>query len=224
MVSPGIPGRSARGGQPGSSAAARPKKMEGQHPSILNLYRTRGLAASPLSCRIIAGRGRIRRERGTAGNFRRAEPATRPGQRPRQAERRRSRRPRSPGRPRCLPRHVCPPPEIGADDLNYPTASAFDLPDHLAAKADPTLIAGDEEHFAAIAESLAETIAELSGRLDVELSGAGRYRPGGDGPGPGGAPAEPHGCAPCAGSAWTCASAASSARTSPSRSTSGGSG
>jgi hypothetical protein len=32
--------------------------------------------------------------------------------------------------------------------------SAFDLPDHLARKADPALIAGDEQHFAAIAESL----------------------------------------------------------------------
>ncbi|MCW2597278.1 MAG: Superfamily and helicase-like protein, partial [Jatrophihabitans sp.] len=30
------------------------------------------------------------------------------------------------------------------------TTSAFDLPDHLARKADPTLIAGDEQHFAAI--------------------------------------------------------------------------
>ena len=34
------------------------------------------------------------------------------------------------------------------------TVSAFDLPDRLAAKADPALIAGDEEHFADIAESL----------------------------------------------------------------------
>jgi hypothetical protein len=57
--------------------------------------------------------------------------------------------------------------------LNYPTASVFDLPGHLAAKADPTLIAGDEAHFAAIAESLAETIADLSGRLDTELRGPG---------------------------------------------------
>jgi hypothetical protein len=56
------------------------------------------------------------------------------------------------------------------------TTSAFDLPDRLAAKADPALVAADEQHFAAIAESLAETIAELSGRLDAE-----RKAPGGMG-------------------------------------------
>ncbi|GGN88854.1 DNA helicase [Streptomyces albiflavescens] len=57
------------------------------------------------------------------------------------------------------------------------TISAFDLPDHLTPKAAPTLIAGDEQHFAAIAESLEQTIAELSDRLDAELKapgGAGR--------------------------------------------------
>ncbi|MFI6471399.1 RNA polymerase recycling motor ATPase HelR [Streptomyces sp. NPDC050516] len=47
------------------------------------------------------------------------------------------------------------------------TTSAFDLPDRLAAKADPTLIGDDERHFAAIAESLEQTIAELSDRLDT---------------------------------------------------------
>ncbi|WP_329335259.1 AAA family ATPase [Streptomyces sp. NBC_00663] len=54
---------------------------------------------------------------------------------------------------------------------------AFDLPDRLSAKADPALIAADEEHFAAIAASLEESIAELSERLDAELrapGGAGR--------------------------------------------------
>ena len=56
------------------------------------------------------------------------------------------------------------------------TASAFDLPDRLAAKADPALIAGDERHFAAIAESLEQSIADLSGRLDAE-----RKAPGGIG-------------------------------------------
>ena len=56
------------------------------------------------------------------------------------------------------------------------TTSAFDLPDHLAAKADPALIAADERHFAAIAESLQQTIAELSDRLDAE-----RRAPGGTG-------------------------------------------
>ncbi|MFD7008260.1 RNA polymerase recycling motor ATPase HelR [Rhodococcus jostii] len=48
------------------------------------------------------------------------------------------------------------------------TTSAFDLPDHLAPKADPTLIADDEQHFAAIAESLAQSIADLDHRIDTE--------------------------------------------------------
>ncbi|AVZ73620.1 AAA family ATPase [Streptomyces lunaelactis] len=56
------------------------------------------------------------------------------------------------------------------------TTSAFDLPDHLSPKADPMLIAGDEQHFAAIAESLEQAIAELSDRLDAE-----RRAPGGIG-------------------------------------------
>ncbi|MEO5874548.1 MAG: RNA polymerase recycling motor ATPase HelR, partial [Streptosporangiaceae bacterium] len=47
--------------------------------------------------------------------------------------------------------------------------SAFDLPGHLAAKADPALISGDEQHFQAIAESLEQSIADLSARLDTEL-------------------------------------------------------
>ncbi len=51
--------------------------------------------------------------------------------------------------------------------------SAFDLPERLAAKADPALIAGDEKHFAAIAESLEQSIAELSGRLAAELRAPG---------------------------------------------------
>ncbi|MCG6499740.1 RNA polymerase recycling motor ATPase HelR [Kitasatospora sp. A2-31] len=56
------------------------------------------------------------------------------------------------------------------------TTSAFDLPDHLAAKADPALIAGDERHFAAVAASVEQTVAELSDRLD-----AARKAPGGVG-------------------------------------------
>ena len=56
------------------------------------------------------------------------------------------------------------------------TTSAFDLPDHLAPKADPALIAGDEQHFAAIAESLEQSIADLSDRLDDA-----RRAPGGTG-------------------------------------------
>jgi DNA helicase IV len=56
------------------------------------------------------------------------------------------------------------------------TTSAFDLPDRLAAKADPRLIAGDEAHFAAIAASLEQSIADLSDRLAAE-----RKSPGGIG-------------------------------------------
>ncbi|WP_199523659.1 RNA polymerase recycling motor ATPase HelR [Micromonospora craterilacus] len=56
------------------------------------------------------------------------------------------------------------------------TTSAFDLPDNLSAKADPRLIAGDEQHFAAIAESLGQRFADLSDRLDAE-----RRAPGGKG-------------------------------------------
>ncbi len=52
----------------------------------------------------------------------------------------------------------------------------FDLPDHLTPKADPALIAGDEQHFVAIAESLRQSIADLSDRLDAE-----RKAPGGMG-------------------------------------------
>jgi hypothetical protein len=56
------------------------------------------------------------------------------------------------------------------------TTSAFGLPDRLAPKADPTLIAGDDQHFGAIAESLEHSIADLSDRL-----GAARTAPGGVG-------------------------------------------
>jgi DNA helicase IV len=60
--------------------------------------------------------------------------------------------------------------------VNPLTTSAFDLPDRLSAKADPALIAGDEQHFAAIAESLEQSITDLSNRLD-----AARRAPGGTG-------------------------------------------
>ncbi|WP_328402709.1 AAA family ATPase [Streptomyces sp. NBC_00390] len=58
--------------------------------------------------------------------------------------------------------------------MNPLTTSAFDLPDHLSPKADPTLTAGDEQHFAAITECLEQSIAELSDHLD-----AARRAPGG---------------------------------------------
>ena len=53
------------------------------------------------------------------------------------------------------------------------TTSAFDLPDRLAAKADPALIAADERHFAAIADTLEQSIADLSRRLEAELRAPG---------------------------------------------------
>ena len=60
--------------------------------------------------------------------------------------------------------------------MNPSPTSAFNLPEHLSPKADPTLIAGDEQHFAAIAQSLDQAIADLSDRLDAE-----RKAPGGIG-------------------------------------------
>jgi DNA helicase IV len=60
--------------------------------------------------------------------------------------------------------------------VNPLTTSAFDLPDRLSAKADPALIAGDERHFTAIAESLEQSTSDLSDRLDAE-----RRAPGGIG-------------------------------------------
>ncbi|MDQ1647370.1 MAG: hypothetical protein QOJ50_3554 [Cryptosporangiaceae bacterium] len=60
--------------------------------------------------------------------------------------------------------------------MNPLITSAFDLPDRLTPKSDPALIAGDEQHFTAIAESLEQSIADLSGRLDAE-----RKAPGGKG-------------------------------------------
>jgi hypothetical protein len=65
---------------------------------------------------------------------------------------------------------------IGADDVPPLTTSPFNLPDHLTPKADPALIAGDERHFAALAESLEQSIAVLSDRLATE-----RRAPGGIG-------------------------------------------
>ncbi|TFV65553.1 UNVERIFIED_ORG: AAA family ATPase [Bacillus sp. AZ43] len=53
------------------------------------------------------------------------------------------------------------------------SAGVFALPDHLAAKADPALIGDDEAHFAAVAASLADSIAGLSGRLHAERTAAG---------------------------------------------------
>ncbi|WP_320773978.1 RNA polymerase recycling motor ATPase HelR [Streptomyces sp. CRN 30] len=60
--------------------------------------------------------------------------------------------------------------------MNPLPTSVFDLPDRLSPKADPALIAGDERHFADLAESLAQSVAELTDRLDAE-----RRAPGGTG-------------------------------------------
>ncbi|MCO1594916.1 AAA family ATPase [Micromonospora sp. RHAY321] len=61
--------------------------------------------------------------------------------------------------------------------MNPAPTSVFALPDHLSPKADAALIARDEQHFAAIAESLEQTYADLSDRLDTARkapSGKGR--------------------------------------------------
>ncbi|MFB9201448.1 RNA polymerase recycling motor ATPase HelR [Nonomuraea spiralis] len=60
--------------------------------------------------------------------------------------------------------------------MNSLTTSVFELPETLAAKAAPALIAADERHFAALAGSLEQSIADLSARLDAE-----RKAPGGKG-------------------------------------------
>lgn len=64
----------------------------------------------------------------------------------------------------------------GAKALNPLTTSAFALPERLSPKADPALVAADERHFAAIAECLEQSVAELSDRL-----AAARKEPGGTG-------------------------------------------
>lgn len=56
------------------------------------------------------------------------------------------------------------------------TAGVFALPKRLAAKAAPELISDDERHFAAIAQTVRASIADISARLD-----AARKEPGGTG-------------------------------------------
>jgi DNA helicase IV len=56
------------------------------------------------------------------------------------------------------------------------TTTVFNLAEHLAAKADLALIAGDEQHLEAVAMSLEQQIAELSDQLDAQ-----RRAPGGKG-------------------------------------------
>ncbi|NEB06782.1 hypothetical protein G3I78_48385, partial [Streptomyces sp. SID13726] len=66
-----------------------------------------------------------------------------------------------------------PDAPVTADRTTDPTARptpggarVFDLPDRLAAKADPALVEVDEQHFAAIAASLEHSVADLTQRLD----------------------------------------------------------
>jgi DNA helicase IV len=59
-------------------------------------------------------------------------------------------------------------------NVNHPTATGvFDLPERLHAKAEPALIAADEKHFAAIADSLERSIADVTERLDTERRAQG---------------------------------------------------
>src|SRR5690606_5526422 len=60
------------------------------------------------------------------------------------------------------------PHSNGADDVETVTGRAqiFDLPESLAAKAEPALIGGDREHLAAVGRALEETIDDLAARLD----------------------------------------------------------
>lgn len=64
--------------------------------------------------------------------------------------------------------------EAGLRGVGAPEVSAFDLRGPRAAKADPGLIRQDEAHFAAIRDSLEQTIAELSARLDAERAAPAR--------------------------------------------------
>jgi DNA helicase IV len=60
-------------------------------------------------------------------------------------------------------------------DVDILTSSAFGLPEHLSAKADPALVGDDERHFAAIGAALSESIADLTQRL-ADWLGAGGSR------------------------------------------------
>jgi hypothetical protein len=68
------------------------------------------------------------------------------------------------------------PDDTGAADVPEATPRVFHLPDHLAAKDDPTLLAADERFFATLSETLDARVAELAERLD-----AGRLLPAGTG-------------------------------------------
>ena len=115
--------------------------------------------------------------------------------------------------PGALPQDPCraaesPAPghtlRTGADHVTPLTTSAFDLPDHLAAKADPAMIAAGR---GALRGDRGEPRAD--DRRPVRpprrrAQGARRRRAGGDGPRPGDPPADRPAARRCDGSAWTC--------------------
>ena len=70
--------------------------------------------------------------------------------------------------------HPEPDDAIPFTSGSSPAAGVFRLPERLAAKADPALIAEDERHFTAIAENLDRTRAELTARLDAARRAPGR--------------------------------------------------
>ena len=66
------------------------------------------------------------------------------------------------------------PLHSGESSIVTSTASTFSLPDRLAAKAAPGQIATDETHLAEIATTLAQTVVDLTDRLDAERRAPGR--------------------------------------------------
>ena len=88
---------------------------------------------------------------------------------------------------RRWPQRCC---SIGADHVNPLRTNAFDLPDRLTAKADPALIAGDEQHFAAVGQSLEQVDRRPVRPARRGAQGARRLGPAGDGPGHGDPPAD----------------------------------
>lgn len=58
--------------------------------------------------------------------------------------------------------------------MHRTTASAFNLPEHLAAKGDPALVARDEQQFATVTETLGRTVADLTERLAAVRRSPGR--------------------------------------------------
>src|SRR3954462_12722666 len=74
---------------------------------------------------------------------------------------------------RIAPPGSCRKTTVMPHNRRLTTTGAFDLPEHLSPKAEPRLIAGDEQHFAAMAESLEQSIADLSERLDAERRASG---------------------------------------------------